>query len=199
MFWTPCLIRGSRAPRPRALPRSLPDRCPIRCLPPHPSTTPFTTSTAGTPPNELASHSKAANSNILPLPSGGTLEYHTYGPTSGFPILYIHGTPDSGVTLSCFETCLASRLGVRWIAPDRPGIGESTFYADRSVLDYPADIRALIEHLGIRQFAIMGTSGGSGYTLACARAFPRKMVNGVGNLRGHRTCRGRVPGPKCAR
>jgi pimeloyl-ACP methyl ester carboxylesterase len=183
MFWTPCLIHGSRAARPRALPPRLLDRCPIR-LPPHTRTSPFSTSTTGNTPTELAAHSNPLNTDTLRLPSGRTLEYHTYGPRTGFPILYIHGVPDSGVTLLGFETRLANRLNIRWIAPDRPGVGESTFYPNRSVLDYPADIRALIEHLGIRQFAILGTSGGTGYALACARAFPRKVVNGVGICAG---------------
>ncbi|KAI1023989.1 hypothetical protein LB504_005513 [Fusarium proliferatum] len=69
------------------------------------------------------------------------------------------GTPDSGVTLSGFEHPVAKQLGVRWIAPDRPGIRISTFYSHRRVLDYPADLRALIQHLGLPYYRIIGTSG----------------------------------------
>jgi pimeloyl-ACP methyl ester carboxylesterase len=142
------------------------------------------TNTLGKTTSDSKSSNPDPNSNILRLPSGRTLEYHTYGPTSGFPVLYIHGTPDSGATLSGFETRLAHRLNLRWIAPERPGIGESTFSPGRSVLGYPADIRALIRHLGIEQFAILGVSGGTGYALACARAFSKEMLKGVGICAG---------------
>ncbi|EWY83893.1 hypothetical protein FOYG_13676 [Fusarium oxysporum NRRL 32931] len=113
---------------------------------------------------------------VIDLPDGRRLGYHEFGDPTGTPVIYIHGTPDSGVTLSGFEDPLAKRLGVRWIAPDRPGIGNSTFYPHRRVLDYPADLRALIQHLELPNYRIVGTSGGTGYTLACAQALPREEL-----------------------
>ncbi|EXL75514.1 hypothetical protein FOPG_09530 [Fusarium oxysporum f. sp. conglutinans race 2 54008] len=113
---------------------------------------------------------------VIDLPDGRRLGYHEFGDPTGTPVIYIHGTPDSGVTLSGFEDPLAKRLGVRWIAPDRPGIGNSTFYPHRRVLDYPADLRTLIQHLELPNYRIIGTSGGTGYTLACAQALPREEL-----------------------
>ncbi|RGP71694.1 proline iminopeptidase [Fusarium longipes] len=118
------------------------------------------------------------------LPDGRHLGYHEFGEPAGIPLIYIHGTPDSGLTLSGFEDRLAKRLGVRWIASDRPGIGLSTFYQHRKVLDYPADMKALIQHLDLEKYSIIGTSGGTGYTLACAQAFPRNELLGVGVCAG---------------
>ncbi|KAH7236765.1 Alpha/Beta hydrolase protein [Fusarium redolens] len=118
------------------------------------------------------------------LPDGRRLGYHEFGEPTGTPVIYIHGTPDSGVTLAGFEDPLAKRLGVRWIAPDRPGIGHSTFYPHRKVLDYPADLKALIQHLGLPNYRIIGTSGGTGYTLACAQALPREELLAVGICAG---------------
>ncbi|KAH7195568.1 Alpha/Beta hydrolase protein [Fusarium oxysporum] len=103
---------------------------------------------------------------VIDLPDGRRLGYHEF------------------VTLSGFEDPLAKRLGVRWIAPDRPGIGNSTFYPHRRVLDYPADLRALIQHLELPDYRIIGTSGGTGYTLACAQALPREELLTVGICAG---------------
>jgi pimeloyl-ACP methyl ester carboxylesterase len=125
-----------------------------------------------------------AAGKIVDLPDGGRLGYHEFGDPTGTPVLYIHGTPDSGVTLSGFEDPLAKRLGIRWIAPDRPGIGNSTFYPHRRVLDYPTDLKALIKHLGLPNYRIIGTSGGTGYTLACAQALPRGELLAVGICAG---------------
>ncbi|KAF5701833.1 proline iminopeptidase [Fusarium globosum] len=121
---------------------------------------------------------------VINLPDGRSLGYHESGDPTGTPVLCIHGTPDSGVTLSGFEHPLAKQLGVRWIAPDRPGIGNSTFHSHRRVLDYPADLRALIQHLGLPYYRIIGTSGGTGYTLACAQALPREELLAVGICAG---------------
>lgn len=121
---------------------------------------------------------------VINLPDGRSLGYHEFGDPTGTPVLYIHGTPDSGVTLSGFEHPLAKQLGVRWIAPDRPGIGNSTFHSHRRVLDYPADLRALIQHLGLPYYRIIGTSGGTGFTLACAQALPREELLAVGICAG---------------
>ncbi|RBR23751.1 uncharacterized protein FIESC28_03456 [Fusarium coffeatum] len=120
----------------------------------------------------------------IDLPDGRRLGYHEFGDPNGTPLIYIHGTPDSGITLSGFEDTLAQRLGTRWVAPDRPGIGHSTFYPDRKILDFPADLKALIEHLSLSTYHIIGTSGGTGYTLACAQALPRDNLKGVGICAG---------------
>lgn len=120
----------------------------------------------------------------IDLPDGRHLGYHEFGDLNGSPLIYIHGTPDSGVTLSGFEDSLAKRLGVRWIAPDRPGIGDSTFYSHRKILDFPADLKALIKYLGLSKYHIIGTSGGTGYKLACAQALPRDSLSGVGICAG---------------
>ncbi|KAF5624527.1 proline iminopeptidase [Fusarium sp. NRRL 52700] len=122
--------------------------------------------------------------HVIDLPDGRRLGYHEYGDPTGTPVLYIHGTPDSGVTLSGFEDPLVKRLGVRWIAPDRPGIGNSTFYSHRRVLNYPADLRAFIEHLGLPYYRIIGTSEGTGYTLACAQVMPREELLAFGICAG---------------
>jgi pimeloyl-ACP methyl ester carboxylesterase len=126
--------------------------------------------------------------DVLKLPDGRTLGYHTSGPSHGIPILYIHGNPDSGIQITgSLETALAQKLGIQWIGPDRPGIGRSTMYytnKGQEITHYPADIQSLVDHLGLKEYYILGTSGGTGYTLACAKDMSPKRLKGVGICAG---------------
>lgn len=138
--------------------------------------------------------SPTALGRVINLPDGRQLGYHEFGDPNGAPVIYIHGSPDSGITLSGFEGPVAKRLGVRWIAPDRPGIGLSTFQPNRRVTDYPDDLSCLIEQLSLRQYRILGTSGGTGYTLACAQQLPRKDLLSVGICAGVGPCEAGLTG-----
>lgn len=73
--------------------------------------------------------------------------------------MYLHGTPSCRLEPAAFGVAdAASRRGIRLIAPDRPGIGRSDALPERRVLDYPADIAFLADHLRIGRFAV-ATSG----------------------------------------
>eukprot|EP00878_Enallax_costatus_P029875 GHUV01032441.1.p1 GENE.GHUV01032441.1~~GHUV01032441.1.p1 ORF type:complete len:169 (+),score=34.17 GHUV01032441.1:318-824(+) len=73
----------------------------------------------------------------------------------------------------------ASTLGLRIIAPDRPGIGNSSPAPGRTVDRYPADVANFCNQLGIRRFSIMASSAGTMYALACFVApETRDMVAG---------------------
>lgn len=126
--------------------------------------------------------------DVLNLPDGRTLGYHTSGPKHGIPILYIHGNPDSGIQITgSLETSLAQKLGIQWIGPDRPGIGRSTLHytnKGQEITHYPADIQILVDHLGLKEYYILGTSGGTGCTLACAKDMSPKRLKGVGICAG---------------
>jgi pimeloyl-ACP methyl ester carboxylesterase len=56
---------------------------------------------------------------------------------------------------------------------DRPGYGRSDPQPDRRVLDAAADVAALVDHLQLETFVVMGVSGGGPHTLACTYALPR--------------------------
>src|SRR5438132_13833586 len=62
----------------------------------------------------------------------------------------------------------AARHGVRLIAADRPGMGGSDHQPGRTVLDWPADVRVLADHLGLDRFAVLGYSGGVPFAAATA-------------------------------
>ncbi|KAI8723087.1 AB hydrolase-1 domain-containing protein [Fusarium sp. LHS14.1] len=129
--------------------------------------------------------SSATAGEIFTLPSSRKLGYHTSGPATGTPIIYIHGHPDSGITITGpLESRIAQDLNIRWIGPDRPGVGLSTRYDSQEVLDYPADIDGLAKHLSLSRYYIIGTSGGTGFTLACAKDLGPSRLKGVGICAG---------------
>ena len=113
----------------------------------------------------------------LTLPDGRRLAFDLHGPPAGRPILLFHGTPSSRLGWYTFGSqLLAERLNIRVIAPDRPGLGLSTFQPNRRIIDWPADVVALADALGLDRFAVLGYSGGGPYALACALAFPGRLT-----------------------
>ena len=111
----------------------------------------------------------------LELPDGRRLAYTVTGPRDGTPVVYCHGaigTPlDTGVNLKQ----LTARLGVRYIAPSRPGTGCSDPSPGRGVLDMARDVEALADHLGVGHFSVIGVSAGGPYALAVAHQLPDRV------------------------
>jgi pimeloyl-ACP methyl ester carboxylesterase len=111
------------------------------------------------------------------------LGYAEYGDLSGKPIFYFHGFPGSRFEAQATEIG-AARHGLRIIAVERPGFGLSDFLPDRFLSDWPSDVIELADALGIKQFAVLGVSGGGPYALACAAKIPQRLtaVSVVGSL-----------------
>ncbi|KAI0444297.1 alpha/beta hydrolase [Xylaria telfairii] len=121
------------------------------------------------------------DSQTLQLPDGRVLGFAEYGSPTGKPIFFFHGFPSSRLEADGILK-LVHRKDLRIIAPERPGFGLSTFSPHHRITAWPADVRALAAHLGLRRFAILGGSGGAPYALACARAFPAETLSAVGLL-----------------
>jgi pimeloyl-ACP methyl ester carboxylesterase len=101
------------------------------------------------------------------LPDGRRLAYEEYGDPAGFPILSFHGGLSSRLDAApAHDAALSAR--VRLVSPDRPGMGLSTYQPGRRLLDWPADVDALVQALGIGRFAVMGWSAGGAYAAVCA-------------------------------
>ncbi|KAM5346090.1 hypothetical protein ACJ41O_009095 [Fusarium nematophilum] len=60
----------------------------------------------------------------------------------------------------------------------------STRYDSQDVLDYPTDIKTHAEHLKLPSYYILGTSGGTGFTLACTKDLARSGLKAVGICAG---------------
>jgi pimeloyl-ACP methyl ester carboxylesterase len=111
------------------------------------------------------------------LPDGRKLGYDEYGPSTGRPLFYFHGTPSSRIEFSMVRNDqLLEALNLRVIATDRPGLGLSDFQPGRRFMDWPRDVTAFADHLGFERFAILGYSGGGPYAAACACSIPERIT-----------------------
>jgi pimeloyl-ACP methyl ester carboxylesterase len=110
------------------------------------------------------------------LRSGRLLGYAEYGPASGRPLLWFHGTPGARRQIAPQARTLAQERGVRIVCVERPGVGESTPYVYGALVDFAADIEELCDALGIERFGVAGLSGGGPYALACAHEMPTRVV-----------------------
>jgi pimeloyl-ACP methyl ester carboxylesterase len=107
----------------------------------------------------------------IQLADGRSLGLHELGDPDGFPVVYHHGTPSSGVLYERWET-----PGVRLIGYDRAGYGSSTRRPGRSVADVVEDVEAIADALGLERFATWGLSGGGPHALACAALCSERLV-----------------------
>jgi pimeloyl-ACP methyl ester carboxylesterase len=101
------------------------------------------------------------------LRDGRNLEYLVEGDGDGFPLVFHHGTPGSGVSdPQVSRACQAQGLAL--VHYTRAGYGGSTPRPDRTVADVADDISDLLGHLGHERFVTLGWSGGGPHSLACA-------------------------------
>jgi pimeloyl-ACP methyl ester carboxylesterase len=104
------------------------------------------------------------------------LGYAEFGPASGRPLLWFHGTPGARRQIAPQARELADERGVRIVSVERPGIGESTPHAYGALVEFAADVEKVCDALGIERFGVAGLSGGGPYALACAHEMPGRVV-----------------------
>jgi pimeloyl-ACP methyl ester carboxylesterase len=108
----------------------------------------------------------------LPLPDGRTLGYTLHGADSGPTVVVLDGPCSRGLARAASPS--AAELGLRLVAPDRPGAFASTPVPGRRITDWPADHAALLDALGVERAGLLGQSGGTPYALAVAAALPER-------------------------
>ena len=106
--------------------------------------------------------------------------YDTGGDDAGerLAVFWHHGTPNIGAPPEPLFPA-AARLGIRWVSYDRPGYGGSTPHPGRDVASAAAEVAGIADALGIRQFAVMGHSGGAPHALACSALLPERVLGAV--------------------
>ena len=116
------------------------------------------------------------NESLISVMSDGRrLGYALYGDRAGVPVFYFHGWPGSRLEAAALSDP-AAKVGVHVIAVDRPGMGRSDHQTSRRLRDWPRDVAALADQLGIDRFRVVGFSGGGPYSLACAALLPHRVI-----------------------
>ena len=98
-----------------------------------------------------------------------------YGDPAGRPLIYAHGWPSSRLQARLLHH-LARERGMRVLALDRPGIGQSTHQPGRTLESWPSLVAAFADAQGVGSFVQLGVSGGGPYVLACAAMLPHRVT-----------------------
>jgi pimeloyl-ACP methyl ester carboxylesterase len=110
------------------------------------------------------------------LPDGRRLGFAEFGDPDGPLVLWFHGSPGARRQVPPVGRDAAQQLGIRIVCVERPGIGDSTDHAYRSISDWPADAAVVADYLGHERFMVVGLSGGGPYALACAHTLADRVV-----------------------
>jgi pimeloyl-ACP methyl ester carboxylesterase len=114
---------------------------------------------------------------VFILKDGRDLGFAVYGPESGQPVLYFHGTPSSRLEpllLNAFDVdveALLHSVQIKLIAVDRPGMGLSTFHAKGNFISFTEDVKQLLDSLSVSSCPVLCWSGGGPYALAMAHQY----------------------------
>jgi pimeloyl-ACP methyl ester carboxylesterase len=114
----------------------------------------------------------------LRLPDGRRLGYTTIGAADGPTALYFHSSPGSRLLPPVADEA-GRKYGLRIIGVDRPGLGLSDFQPGRRLSDWGADVRALLDHLGLERVGLLGVSAGGPYVLSCCHSIPDRITRAV--------------------
>jgi pimeloyl-ACP methyl ester carboxylesterase len=106
---------------------------------------------------------------------GRELDVLRHGPQDGFPLVFHCGTPNAPDEFPTLFDAVTER-GWQLVAHARPGYAGSTRQPGRSVADVAADVAAILDHLELDRFAVLGWSGGGPHALACAALLPDRCT-----------------------
>jgi len=95
-----------------------------------------------------------------------------YGDTTGKPVFYFHGSPGSRLECAYHEMGL-KECGIRLIALDRPGYGQSPIQDKWTPDVFAENIAQIADQFGITKFSLIGFSGGGLTAMACAHRYPQ--------------------------
>ena len=102
------------------------------------------------------------------------LAYREYGDPRGVPTLVLHQWfAASMLPGPAMEE--AHRSGLRLIAFDRPGFGQSTPVANYSLKGVVLDAMALADHLKISRLRLLGMAPGAAFAITAATLFPSRI------------------------
>ncbi len=103
----------------------------------------------------------------IQLPDGRALSVDDVGHREGAAVVYLHGTPDSRLARHPDDS-IATAAGVRLVAVDRPGAGESDLDPASTPTSLGDDLRLVLDALDLDRAALLGWSAGGLAALGAA-------------------------------
>jgi pimeloyl-ACP methyl ester carboxylesterase len=103
----------------------------------------------------------------IALPDGRHLAIDDVGDPAGRPVVYLHGTPDSRLARHPDDD-LAAACGVRLLAVDRPGAGDSDLDPAATLTSLGADLALALHLLTVGPVRLLGWSSGGLAALGAA-------------------------------
>jgi pimeloyl-ACP methyl ester carboxylesterase len=105
---------------------------------------------------------------------GSVIAYEVAGEPDAPPVLFCHGLADSRLSAHLF-TQAARELGLRVVAPDRPGTGGTDPRRLRRLADWAEDAALVLDAVRADSAAVLGVSGGGPFAAACAARMPGRV------------------------
>src|SRR5690606_736174 len=109
------------------------------------------------------------------LPDGRVLAYDDRGAPRGETVLYLHGTPDTRLSRHP-DDGIVTRLGLRLIATDRPGLGGSDPDPASTPISVADDHAHLLDALGAERAHVVAWSAGAIFATALAGTHPDRVA-----------------------
>ena len=107
---------------------------------------------------------------------GTVIAVEIVGEQDATPVLFCHGLADSRLSAYWFGQA-ARELGLRLVAPDRPGTGGTDRRRLSRLADWVADAALVLDALGVESAALLGVSAGGPFAAACAAAMPGRVTS----------------------
>src|SRR5258707_5115419 len=105
---------------------------------------------------------------------GSVIAVDAAGEQGATPLLFCHGLADSRLSARLF-THAARELGLRVVAPDRPGVGGTDPRRLRRLADWAEDAALVLDALRVDSAALLGISAGGPFAAACAARIPGRV------------------------
>ncbi len=105
---------------------------------------------------------------------GHVIAVEILGDDDATPVLLCHGLGDSRLSAHTLQHA-ARELGLRVIAPDRPGIGGTERRRLSQLADWADDATVVLDALRVDPAALLGISGGGPFAAACAARIPARV------------------------
>ena len=115
----------------------------------------------------------------LTLANGRTVHFIDTGEAGWRPVLFIGGTGTSARAFGMTEflKTFRTQLKLRFITVERNGFGDTPTIPGWGYADYAGEVKAVLDHLGVGQFAGLAISGGGPYLAKVVATMPERLIS----------------------